>query len=120
MIVVEVNVLGPPHVLWLCLGVYKGMLAVRYFCSGKASFCVPVEFHDVHETYNDEDNSDHPRFFWDIAGFKTVASVCVGFEIGCAFLEHLMRDEDGYIDARLVGSKESGLREEHSHPPGHG
>ena len=32
-IVVEVKASGPPHVLELSLGVSKGMLPVKYFCS---------------------------------------------------------------------------------------
>ena len=56
-VVVEVEASEPPHVLklwWgkqghalcktLLIGVSKGMLPVRYFCSNKASY-VSVEFH---------------------------------------------------------------------------
>ena len=39
----------PPHVLKLWLGVSKGMLPVKYFCSNKPSFYVSVEFHGGHK-----------------------------------------------------------------------
>ena len=39
-IVVEIKVSGPPHVFNLWLGVSKGLLHVKDFCSIKASFCV--------------------------------------------------------------------------------
>ena len=38
-IVVELKASGPPHVLELWLGVSKGMLPVKYFCSTKPLFC---------------------------------------------------------------------------------
>ena len=43
-LVVEVKASGAPHVLKLLLGVSKGMLPVRYFCSNNIFF-VSVEFH---------------------------------------------------------------------------
>ena len=39
-IVVEMKASGPSHVLGQWLLVSNGMLAVQYFCSNKASFCV--------------------------------------------------------------------------------
>ena len=38
--VVEVKASRQPHVLKSWLGVSKGVLRVKYFCSNKASFCV--------------------------------------------------------------------------------
>ena len=53
-ILVEVNVSGPPHVLRLLLGVDKGILPVKYFCSTMPLF-VLVEFNGEHMTaYEDE------------------------------------------------------------------
>ena len=39
-VVIEVEVLGPPHVSQLWLEKSKGMLPVSHFRSNKASFCV--------------------------------------------------------------------------------
>ena len=46
-IVVLVTASGPPHVLRLWLGVGKGMLPVKYFCSNKASFLCQSNLMDV-------------------------------------------------------------------------
>ena len=48
-IVIDVKGSGLPHVLELWLGVSKGMLPVKYFCSNKASF-LSVEFFQDHKT----------------------------------------------------------------------
>ena len=46
-IVVEVKVSGSPHGLKLLLGVSKGMLPVRYFCSNKASFLCQLNLMEI-------------------------------------------------------------------------
>ena len=68
-IVVEMRSSGPPHILWLWLGVGKGMLPVRCFCSNKSSF---RSWH-CHKV----DVSLATLSFGDIAGFKTVVFVCL-------------------------------------------
>ena len=42
-VVVEVNALGPPHVLKVCLWVDKAMFTVRYFRSN--NYFTSVKFH---------------------------------------------------------------------------
>ena len=46
-VVVEVEALGPPHVLILWLGVRKGMVPVKYFSPAKPLF-VSAKFHGDH------------------------------------------------------------------------
>ena len=47
--VVEVEALGPPHVLKLWLWLSKGILPVKYFCSNNVCL-VSVEFNEDHKT----------------------------------------------------------------------
>ena len=72
---VEVNTLGPPHVIKLRLGLSKGMLPVRYFCSNNSSLC-QFKLVKVKSFHKIEVNLATIRF-WSINGFKAMVSVYV-------------------------------------------
>ena len=69
---VEVKASGPPHVLKLWLGVSKGMLPVKCFCSTKSLF-VSAEFNGDHKTVTKVNLVT--LSFWDITTFNAVASM---------------------------------------------
>ena len=70
----------PPHILELWLGVNKGMLPVKCFCSNNASFFVSVTFNGHHnKTFTKLGYNLATPAFRIITGFNIVVSVCQCF-----------------------------------------
>ena len=77
-LVVEVNALGPLHVLYLWLGVSNGMLPVKYFAPTKPHFCVSLiswRSCDCHKAVV----FLATLCFVDNARYKILASVCLTY-----------------------------------------